>query len=300
MGANNSFSPKRKARRFLWYLVERPFNDSKSAFFFDHDHWWKNAPECICHDAALYELLRRHPNLGELQRWIVNFRAGAPNNHSSSPPSFEESIKLTGPVPITVRIENEALEQIAWKLQFFSLKPWTKLTLEEQMQFQQALKSGYPGKGRDLTKGVFDITGMAQAAEHAERDVGGPSFEHFISEIAAAYAKSGRVILAFDTDFDSVKSAKIALKQMEDIFWKNWKMPRQRGRAHESDWLTAIEDFEVEFAKKGYEQFKLGYTRKFKKFIAHFENGEARGLRSWWRRMGRTEWAAQGSAYPVG
>jgi hypothetical protein len=140
---------------------------------------------------------------------------------------------------------------------------------------------------------VFDITEAARAWAKSEKDVGGPSFEECIGDLAKGYGADERLILAVDTEFGSRKEAETALKQMTDIFWKYWHEPRWQVRAHVWDWLTAIQDFESEFKVKGYGQFKLGYPKTYKKFIAHFEDGQSRALRAWWRREGRSHWAEE-------
>jgi hypothetical protein len=277
---------QRKADQFLWYW-QPPFNDPKSHHHFDREHWWKETPRDVSHDASLYELLRRHPKMGELQCERLRFsQEPYPTTHP-----FASDLVLTGPKPLIVKLENESLNHVAWQMLFYSLRSWPKLSTEDRAKFQNSLKASYPGKGRDLTKGVFDLTEAARAWAKSEEDVGGPSFEECIGDLAKGYSTDERLILAVDTDFGSKKEAKAALKQISDIFWKRWRKPKRQVRAHELDWLKAIQDFEREFDLMGYEQFKLGYPKTFKKFIAHFESDQARGLRAWWRRQGRSQWA---------
>lgn len=282
----SSSEKRRKADEFLWYW-KPPFNDPKSSHHFDRGHWWKKPPADISHDAALYELLRRHPKMGVLQRerLLLNQERGRTSNH------FANNLVLTGPNPLVVKFENESLYQIATQMFFYSLRSWPKLSTEDQVKFQNSLKVTYPGKGKDLTKGVFDLTEMARQWFKSEKDVGGPSFAECIGDLAKGYGADARRILALDTDFGSRKEAEAALKQLTDIFWKYWQVPKQRVRAHVWDWLKAIQDFECEFNRNGYGQFKLGYPKTFKKFIAHFDDNQARGLRAWWRREGRSNYA---------
>ena len=281
----SSSAQRRKADQFLWYW-KPPFNDPKSPHHFDLEHWWKKAPVGISHDAALYELLRRHPRMGELQRerLLLSQELGRTTHH------FANDLVLTGPKPLVIKLENESLYHIATQMLFYSLRSWPKLSTEDRVKFQSSLKATYPGKGRDLTKGVFDITEKARAWAKSEKDVGGPSVEECIGDLAKGYGADERLLLAVDTDFGSRKEAEAALKQITDIFWKYWHEPRWRVRAHVWDWLKAIQDFEREFKLNGYEQFKLGYPKTFKKFIAHFEDYQARGLRAWWQREGRSHW----------
>jgi SAM-dependent methyltransferase len=172
------------------------------------------------------------------------------------------------------------------------LRTWRELSEGQRAEFQNSLKAHYPGKGRDLTKGVFDLTEAAQAWAKSEKDVGGPSFDQCIEDLARAYASDGRLILAVDTEFGSKEEAKVALRQMAGIFWKHQHKPTMLVRARLEDWLLVIEAFEKEFAKDGDAKFKLGYPPKFKKFLALFEDDQARRLRAWWQRQGRSDWAA--------
>lgn len=225
--------------------------------------------------------------MGELQRdrLLPSRERGRTTHH------FANDLVLKGPNRLVVKLENESLYHILTQMLFYSLRSWQKLSTEDRAEFQNSLKATYPGKGRDLTKGVFDLTEMARAWVKSEKDVGGPSFEECIGDLAKGYGADERLVLAMNTDFGSRKEAEAALKQMADIFWKYWHEPRLRMRAHVWDWLKAIQDFECEFNRNGYGQFKLGYPKTFKKFIAHFEDNQAHGLRAWWRKEGRSHYA---------
>lgn len=52
-------SPRKRqladAKRYLWHM--QPEWVAK----FNHEHWWKRAAEDKCLEAAVWELLRRHP-----------------------------------------------------------------------------------------------------------------------------------------------------------------------------------------------------------------------------------------------
>jgi hypothetical protein len=280
---------RRKAQYYLWYL-ELPFNDPQSPHSFDRGHWWNTTPKDVFHDNSLYELLRRHPKSGERNRerlCVIQKCHDSPNT-----PHFGKELVLKGPNPLVLTLENPGLDYVINQMLFYSLRPWTRLSKDERANFQKSLRTAYPGKGRDLTKGVFDLTQLAHEAAELEKNVGGPSFEEFISQIATGYASDGRLILATDTEFASKKDAKMALKQISEVFWKYWRKPTRLVRAHESDWLKAISDFEREFDLKGHSQIKSGYSVKFKKFIAHFDDPDLSFRRAWWRKHGRSEWAA--------
>lgn len=249
----SSSAQRRKADQFLWYW-KPPLNDPKSPHHFDQEHWWKKTPGHASHDAALYELLRRHPKVGDLQREQLRLsQEPRPITHP-----FASDLVLTGPKPLVVNLEHESLNHVAWQMLSYSLRSCPKLSTEDRAKFQNSLKATYPGKGRDSTKGVCDLTEAARTWAKSEKDVGGPSFEECIGDLAKGYGADERLIFAVDTDCGSRKEAEAALKQMTDIFWKYWHEPRWRVRAHVWDWLTAIQDFECEFKVKGYGQFKLG------------------------------------------
>jgi hypothetical protein len=235
--------PDRKADVFLWYW-KPPFNDPKSNYYFDREHWWKKSFKGMSHDAALYELIRRHPRVGEFFHYKTN-----------------DNLTPFPPVALNVVAGLFLHDNIA-------LRPWSKLSKQEQAQFVRVVKSAYPGKGQDLTKGVFDMTGMAKNLS----GVGGRSFENYIEEIAKLHASNGRLILAVDIDFGSEKKVKAALKQIASIYRKSCKKPNQLKRAHWETWCSAIEAFEREFAVEGDSKFKLGYPKKFNQFIRLFDS----------------------------
>lgn len=234
---------RRKADQFLWYW-KPPFNDPKSPFRFDREHWWKKSPDDLSHDAALYELLRRHPKVGELQSRCIR---------------FSHEFWLT-----THYIAMEML------LHCVGLRSWPKLSKDERSKFQSTLRAAWPGKGQILTKRVWDLTKEARAWAESEKDVGGPSVEECMGDLAKRLGAEGRLILAVDTDFGSKREAKAALKKIPDIFWKYWHKPCGLVRARWEDWCLVITAFENEFAVEGDAKFKLGYPTNFKRFIGLF------------------------------
>src|ERR1039457_1978590 len=102
--ATSSPIPRRKADRYLWYW-KPPFNEPKSQHYFNREPWWKKHPEDIPHDAALYELLRRHPLVGELRLQMHDIGHGQQRSHHS----VSELVVLKGPVSTTVELENNSL-----------------------------------------------------------------------------------------------------------------------------------------------------------------------------------------------
>jgi hypothetical protein len=183
---SSSPTQQRKADRYLWYW-KPPFNDPKSQHCFNRENWWKKSPKEVFHDAALFELLRRHPAVGELQRKILHM------SHEPWPTTVANELVLKGPVPQVVRLENDSLyhvlSQVVLNRSF--LRTWRELSEGQRAEFQNSLKAAYPGKGRDLTKGVFDLTEAAQAWAKSEKNVGGPSFDECIAELVEAYTLDG-------------------------------------------------------------------------------------------------------------
>src|ERR1035438_3849603 len=98
----------RKADQFLWYW-KPPFNDPKSPHHFDREHWWNKTPAGVSHDAALYELLRRDPRMGALQRERLHL-SQEPRRTTQR---FGNDLVLTGPTPLVVKLEGESLYHVA-------------------------------------------------------------------------------------------------------------------------------------------------------------------------------------------
>jgi|GEM_PF-1292115 len=280
---------QRKLDHYLWYW-KPPFGTKKSPLHFDRRHWWKRNRKDVSHDAALYELFRRHPAVGELQR--IKAEIDERRRHPAVGELQRQTLRSSQET-----MDHQSVRHVANEIFGFCLRPWTKLSKEQQAKFQNSLKVTYPGKGRDLTKGVFDLTDGAKEWAESEKDVGGPSFEECLKDLVESYASDGRLILAIDTDFGSKKEADAALKQLAGIFYKHLRLTSKSVRAHESAWLKAIQDFESNFNLDQISLFKLGYPATFKKFIAHFEDvearAEARAFRAWWLDKGKSQWAAE-------
>jgi hypothetical protein len=248
------FSPsrQRKADRYLWYW-KPPFGHSKSDYYFDREHWWKGSLKNVSHDAALYELLRRHPTVGEFKCQTIHSMQGRTTTHQA-----ERKVILKGATPLVVTLGPDPVYHVASEIFGFCLRPWNKLSREQQAKFQNCLKVTYPGKGQDLTRGVFDVTDAAQKWAESEKDAAGPSFDECLRDLAAGSASDGRLILAIDTDFSSREEADAALKQLTGIFWEHWRKPPKLVRARDSAWLKAIQDFESDFDLEKLSLFKLG------------------------------------------
>ena len=229
----------RKADRYLWYW-KPPFSDPNSPHYFQRQHWWKQSRNDASHDSAIYELLRRHPDMGELQRRICLSKEYCSTSH-----------------------------QVADEIRYCALRSWINLSEREKVMFQKSLSVAYPGKGRNLTRRVFDLTEEALIFAELERDVGGPCYEDFIGKVTDSYASEDRFIVAVSTNFESREKAKTALKRITEIFWSYWR-PGLHVRAHWENWFSVIQTFESEFAKDGASKFKLGYPRSFKAFVGLF------------------------------
>jgi hypothetical protein len=179
---------QRKADRYLWYW-KSPFGDTKSRFYFDRDHWWKRSRKDVSHDAALYESIRRHPTMGKVCQTIYSSQERTKTHDP------ERVLVLKGPNPVNLKLEPDPVYHVANAIFGFCFRPWTKLTSEQQTTFQSAIKAKYPGKGRDLTKGVFNLSDAARKLAEDEKDVGGSSFEEVLKDMSVLF---WRLILTSD------------------------------------------------------------------------------------------------------
>jgi hypothetical protein len=198
----------------LWYKCP-PFNSPEGPVHFDPAHWWKKSREDATHDAALFEVLRRHPVIGQLQRVAL-----------AMPDRIEMLLK--GLVVYEER-ENYGLTCVLCGMYPFCLRPWTGLLMGERARFQKSVRLTYPGKGQDMTERVIDRTEAAQVEFHASK---------------------GRLILEVDTCFESKEKAKAVLERIAAIVKKH--ASRRRGvRAHWENWFSRIEDLENRRFKPG-------------------------------------------------
>jgi hypothetical protein len=279
-------SRERKGDRYLWYW-KPPFNVPNSGHFFNRNHWWRPPLKDTPHDAALYELLRRHPIVGDCARRTLRLGGEFPTEVHD-----ERILALSGPVPRTEDLGPDPATSVAWEmvLNGYYLRPWNDLSKEEKANFEKNIRTGYPGKGRNLTKGVFDLTEEAKEIAKREKDVG-ISFEQILQELATSSASRGQLVLAIDTDFSSMGEVDAAFAQLTTIFKQHWQKPTDSVRARIDDWLGVIEEFENESALEKNVKFKLGNPPIFKQFKALFEDSRIHQLRNWWRKGGSKEWA---------
>lgn len=248
----NPVSRPRKADRFLRYL-RPPFNNRNDNHYFDRDHWWDSSPKEVCHDSALYELLRRHPAVVELQCQMLGIEPMGIDPFKTKLSVIQPAWLNNPPQQEVVEIDNEGLRCVAQKMLCGNTwqRSWLKLPLEAQKNFKSAIRNAFPGKGLDITKGVFDLTEEARNWARQEADTGSTNFNSAIRDLAESYSNEDRLILAIDTNFPTKKTAEAALKEMANIFWRYWTQPSKLERAHVWDWLVAIADFESEYDKKG-------------------------------------------------
>jgi len=263
---------KAKGERFLWYL-RPPFNDRYSAEYFDHSHWWKS--KTVPQLQALYELIRRHPALGELKRQkAVLDQKNAKYTRISCGGLWiqfqlsPETKAMGADTEMEKIVVGQSLKILLFLFdQGFFLRPWSKLTIKERQLFRTQIETNYIGKGRDLTKKAVDIVQEAQSQfRPKQNDLF--ALEDAITKSVIEHFEHDRLMFAINTDWESKKEAKAALAQLGKIFWKHWKKTAKQTRSRSNDWLNAICDFECDFDKFSGEKI---YSAKFRKFVAHFD-----------------------------
>lgn len=99
---------RREAEQFLWHL-RPPWNET-----FSHKHWWGKEPEKIAPEAAMWEVLRRHPVIEDI--------------HRNMPSEYQQRDLLKLPLCVG----------------YLALKTWPELGNKEQQMFSAALWGADP------------------------------------------------------------------------------------------------------------------------------------------------------------
>jgi len=229
-----------------WYWRE-PFTNRESRWFFDRDYWWvpKSGWPLINRFSATFEVLRRHPLVGEI------FTA-EPADTLSSPPNGER-------------------RKLAYCLWCIGRASWAKLEPSDRDWFQEVLRSEYPQKGQDITAAIHNIT-----AEATDPTMSNPRavLEQYvrlaeIARLAIEHDQQGRLILAVDIRVPNRGKAEKALVR---FFKQQWKKPLKSGRTAQVTWLQTISDFEkdrMHNPKKFSRSVKA--AKAFKKLLSGFQ-----------------------------
>jgi len=267
--------------RYTWHL-RPPFNGE-----FDHSHWWENETQ-IDPVAALYELARRHPQIGQL---LLKFKGASWYGHEFPHPLvgaaekriLNQAIKDLGEEPEAIfclcEIGLKSWPKLSWSNQEFwemSAKKMKGLDCRDDLEkcnsiTQQAQSDILLKRARSLNLGksafLFDVgagrnnksvapadpqafaKGMYLLAKHTQQNPITPAeMEAAIARRAVVAHHEGHLLISVAPDL-TLDEAKTLL---EREYRNHLKLrPEVKQRARWQDWLPLIAAFENEEARPG-------------------------------------------------
>ncbi len=214
--------------RYTWHL-RPPFNVQ-----FDRVHWWQGKTE-LDQAAALYELARRHPSVGQRRAE----KAPAKN----APPSFHWTCLLG----LNSWEKLDYRDRENWKASVGKLKGLDFRDEGEQCRSLRVLANWkIIDQRKELLKkdgATFTETSLLARQDLAKNPPTDKEWEQAISQRAIEAHREGYILLAVVPDLSEKIAAKILVKKYEEhrSFYLVSE-PKQRARWEE--WLPLISEFE--------------------------------------------------------
>jgi hypothetical protein len=195
------------ARRFLWHVSNKRFN---------HQHWWVQQPAETTPEAAMWEAMRRHPDVQRIMRRRYHRYPGG------SRAFFERACRF---------LSRNGVGAPLWTLPEYvgshARKPWPQLSKAEKMDFAERLKAVSPRYRTFCTPpGVLLTEDMLLG-----QDIGDLLRQQHLPIVVDLNADPATVVRWVE---QMVKEHRKGLK------------PPDRRRAHVSEWLGVIRLFEKE------------------------------------------------------
>lgn len=240
MSANKE--ARKDAEKYLWHL-RPPWHDK-----FDHEHWWMQNPEKANQDAAVWEVLRRHPQTGKL------LTKETPLYQESSEIEFTLAFHGALSWPKIGKAEWLGLLQKRWSQNLSDLPPqWgvsrhglSEIDVIQNQEIKDLGKRYWDTYKPSLPHRPGDFNALKRAQKIWNKSAaplgafgGGSNFWTFCS------LSLGRVLIGFDPNKPGIE--KLVQKKVREII----KEKRRRkgtdaptGRSFWKVWLDVIAKFE--------------------------------------------------------
>lgn len=278
----------RLRRRFNWYL-RTPFSKA-----FDRRHWWATE-ETIEPEAALYEVIRRHPVVREI--WIKSFRAHMRHKyrdliHCWNPQVEKFWVAKMKQVPSQLKVSN-----ILSRVCSTGTKSWAQLDLTERQNFEISVGKTKGIDNRAPEQKCRSIIDLAESRVFENRRAtmvkpkmpfaescrltleslqASPATEKEWDDAIASESikvfKSGYQIFAVSSDLNPSEAASSMKEAYEFQYWQ-FQEPMMEKRARAEDWLKVIAEFEVAENTKSKAKSQL-----FKRYRQIFDGFQFEGV----------------------
>jgi|GEM_PF-4676609 len=213
--------------RYTWYL-RPPFKT-----IFDPTQWWNNE-ESKDPVAALYELTRRHPLVGDLRLKFINAEWHA---HEVGPP-------LTGVAELGLMYKSlQDLEREHGAVRclcFIGLKPWSKLSSHDKKFWKESV---WRLKGLDYRPAIEQCNSLTTTALHraSVTPLTPEQIEKDIISSALLAHRHGHVLIAVAPDLAMDDANRLLMCAYQDYQKLN---PPPKPRARHENWLPLISEFD--------------------------------------------------------
>jgi hypothetical protein len=233
-------------KSFVWHL-RSPFVKR-----FHYTHWWPEDASDVPIEAALWEMLRRHPEAVQLARFS---RAKAKLGRAQNSPN---EAKRQRALQLFNLVSCGELGFFEWFIVDHWSKSWQELSLPkkgepgqpprpgERREWLDALVKIPPQRGFD-PRPLYSITAQsvdwkrganpnaALIADVQEQEIARLSIEHH---------RAGRVVVAVDPYVSNVKAAGVAFGRLLKAHRDPETKPADHGKERIANWLAVIREFE--------------------------------------------------------
>jgi hypothetical protein len=272
-----------ESEEFLWHL-RRPFLGE-----FSHQHWWEDGGKAVEMEAAIWEILRRHPFV---EWFIIQTLIDWEADRSSQNWSPEEAFVQENLDPYWQNRRPHFIEHVrmwsyknrpaGWDFDFvlesYGLYSWLELPKREQKYWKEEIQNlqsqhGFQTDRSEAVEIIPDINRLpkqtlANLRAAAKSQRAAPGEKESLKKLWAAEHcgnaleefASGYLLIKFNPYLPNVdrlvsEQVRSAVRKWRRFFplpADKWNRHRPPGRARISDWLAIIKSFEqAELSRDG-------------------------------------------------
>jgi hypothetical protein len=248
----NSAFPKQTQKdiraRYQWHLLP-PFDK-----WFDRSHWWEEPGVKREPAAALFELARRHPNVGKtLLAWVKSTTPEPP-----LPPAGFKVGRFNG-LGLTYKSTNDTGEPLYWTCRY-ALKSWPKLEWTDRKLWENSirgLKGLYLCGEMDLCCSVDELA-MWKIRFRRDTLPTRNVWDSAFATSAIEAHKQGYLLISIAPGLTPAKVGKLVAKLYREKGCASNNIPK---RARWDDWLLLISAFEKVAASQPKVDTKQAFIR---------------------------------------
>jgi len=203
------------SKRFLWHFKDSPHKE------FSHRHWWKDNPQAVSVEAAIWEILRRHPRAHE------------------------------GLEQVTSGIRREGFPQLQAWVGFHCLLDWTELSESLKTDFIRRIQSLPPQHGwlpppmtvlNDFRKWRALLERIKSRGDGPELKKCEATLRKFLVEAVENCHDRGQLMVAIDVGAPIPAITKAITSAVENF--RGDQKPHDVGKNRIDDALAVVSEFE--------------------------------------------------------